>query len=156
MDIGNDVAEGMRIGIEQHTPHVVDQVGVMGSAMLGGLAKTMNSISDTIDANLNLNPQITPVVDLTEAKKGLSTLNGLTKNQLISLSATSAQAASISTDHLNAASLIGLAGVQQTLNFTQNNTSPEALDEKTIYRKTKNQLSIARGALQRANSNTTA
>ena len=46
---------------------------------------------------------------------------------------------------------ISLADRQQQvikqLNFTQNNTSPKALSEVEIYRQTKNQLSIAKGAL---------
>lgn len=150
--IGAPFAEGVAVGIKENTHMATGQVETMGAAMLTSIGKSMSAISSTIDANLNLSPQITPVVDLTQARKGFDELNGLSKSQIIAASASSTHAASISKANLNSAAQAGLGGLQQTLNFTQNNTSPAALDATTIYRRTSNQISVAKGALKRANS----
>ena len=153
VDIGESIPQGMQVGVKNRTGDAVNQVGVMGKAMLTGIAQSMQALNDTIDSNLNLQPTITPVIDLTQAKAGLSGLNDITKAQLIAATASASHAASITTDNLNAAALAGLAiGNTTTLNFEQNNTSPVALDEVTVYRRTRNQLSIAKGVLSATNS----
>ena len=39
-----------------------------------------------------------------------------------------------------------------TLNFTQNNTSPKAIDTIDVYRNTKNQISSVKGMVDSANA----
>jgi tape measure domain-containing protein len=152
--VGAAIPEGTALGIHENTHLATDEVVSMSTAMLSTVGKTMAGLNDAINSNLELQPVITPVIDLTQAKSGLGELAGLTKNQLISASTSTNSAASISAANAviaaaAAAKLSSVAG--SSINFTQTNYSPKALSEADIYRRTKNQLSIARGALS-ANS----
>lgn len=150
--VGAAIPEGTALGIKQSTSLVTDQVGTMADSMLTALGDSLSGINDTITSNLNLQPTITPIVDLTQAQQGFSDLSKMTKAQLIAASGSTASALSISA----AQSAVAASGAQNSpggtnLTFNQNNYSPENLSPTVIYRRTKNQLSIAKGALS-ANS----
>lgn len=146
-EVGDQIPEGIAVGVIRSTSVATDSVQAAGKAMLDTLGKTMTTISDTVNANMDLQPKITPVVDLTQAKAGFDQLSNLSKQQLIAASSTSS-ASSISAANAAAAAAAGLtSSPTSVLNFTQNNTSPVALNNVDIYRRTKNQLSIAKEAL---------
>ncbi|HEY2455588.1 MAG TPA: tape measure protein [Scandinavium sp.] len=153
-EVGAQIPAGTALGVSDNTHLATTEVTNMGNAMLGAIARTMTGLNDAINSNLELQPTITPVVDLTQAKKGFGTLTSLSKNQLIAASASSTSAASISAANAAAAFAAGLAKQNGTyLEFNQTNISPTALSATDIYRKTKNQLSIAKGALSANSSN---
>ena len=52
----------------------------LGNTAVNGLKTAINSISDMCDMDMNLNPVITPVVDLSDFRKGNSEINGITSN----------------------------------------------------------------------------
>ena len=146
--VGAAIPEGTALGIKQSTSLVTDQVGTMADSMLTALGTSLSGVNDTITSNLNLQPTITPVVDLTQAQQGFSDLSKLTKAQLIAATGTTASALGISASQAASAA----TGAQNSpggnsLTFNQYNTSPENLSPTVIYRRTKNQLSIAKGAL---------
>jgi tape measure domain-containing protein len=123
----------------------------VGNNALDALGKSLRSANDILAGNMNLSPTITPVIDLSKAQKGLSTLNGLTKAQALNakFSTSSAIAVSAAND-----AIIAAASVQQdkatngtVLNYTQVNNSPKALDAATIYRQTKNHLATVKDAI---------
>jgi hypothetical protein len=114
------------------------------------MKNSLGTVSDVINDNLQLQPTITPVIDLTQAQKGFNDLNSMTKSQLLSANVTTNKAQSISSDNLAAATEAGLtAAAGANVSFVQNNTSPKALNTADIYRQTKNQLSKVKGALPR-------
>jgi hypothetical protein len=151
-EVGVGIPEGTALGIKHSTGLVNDQVKTMGNSMLDTLGKTLSGLNDTVSSNLDLQPRITPVIDLTQAKKGFGDLNNLSKSQLIAASGSTSSAASIA--NMTAASKAAAASVSSggtTLTFNQTIKSPEAVSATTVYRQTKNQLSVAKGALS-ANS----
>lgn len=159
------------LGIKSPSKRAYDELGVpLGMGTVGGLLSTtdaiasasetvagtaldsmktaLSGVNDLVDKNLNANPTITPVVDLTQAQKGFNTLSGMTKSQIIAASTSSSVASSISAANTTTASALGTNQANgQSVTFNQYNTSPAALDEATIYRQTKNQLSVVKGAL---------
>ncbi len=145
--VGLGTGEGLVVGIIGSINDVNNAVETVGKSMLSTLGRTLSKAGEVIDANMNLQPVITPVLDLSAAKKGFSDLTGLAKSQLISATASTSAARSISAVNLATAAAAGLNAASTNLNFTQNNTSPVALSEADIYRQTKNQLSIAKGVL---------
>lgn len=154
IDIGQSIPQGMQVGIKNHTELATRQTEIMGVGILATIAKTMAGLNDAINSNLDLQPTITPVIDLTQAQNGLGTLKSLARNQSINVGVSATSAASISAANLAAAQAAGLAQASPggvNLNFTQTNTSPKALAAVDIYRQTRNQLSVAKGALARAN-----
>lgn len=144
MKIGVFVMQGLAIGLAQGVQHAIASARENAGAVLD----VISGIGDAVNTNINLQPTITPVIDLSQAKKGFGDLAALSKAQLIQAGTSTSTASSISAANQAAAIAAGLApAAGSTFNFTQNNTSPKALDSATIYRQTKNQLSVVKGAL---------
>jgi tape measure domain-containing protein len=143
--VGEFVIQGLIVGMQSNAPALEETARSTGTAMLSALKTTLSQAIEGVDVN----PRITPVVDLTEAKKGFADLATLSKSQLLLATGSTARATSISAANAAAAEQAGLLRSQPDVNltFNQNNTSPEPLSASTIYRRTKNQLSIAKGAL---------
>jgi tape measure domain-containing protein len=153
MEVGAQSAAGMAVGITNSIGKVNDSVEKAGKSMLSTLSDTLANAGNVIGNNIDLQPKITPVIDLTEAKKGFGSLNDLSKKQIIAATASTASATSISASNAAAAQSAGLITPDKTnVTFNQYNTSPQSLSAATIYRQTKNQLSIAKGALSSANA----
>ena len=149
--IGALAIEGMVVGITGNINHVNNSVEAMGNSMLDTLGSTLANAGNILSDNIDLQPKITPVLDLTEAKKGFGALSDISKAHLIASSSTAA-ATSISATNAAAAQSAGLVVTEQpSVIFNQTNTSPKALSAAEIYRQTKNQLSSTKGALASAN-----
>ena len=148
-ELGIPMVQGIAVGINQAGSLVTDAMIGVTSVAISSLKNTLSNLNDVVNGSLDLQPKITPVVDLTEAKKGFSQLAGLSKNQLISAGTSTSSVASISAANALAATQAGLlTGTKEaTLQFNQYNTSPVALSAVDIYRKTKNQISAAKGVL---------
>ena len=108
----------------------------MAASAQSGLSKAISAISDMIDTNINTEPVIRPVLDLTnvESKAGkISSLFG--RSQAMSISASMSQTGT------NIQNGVNPTTTGATYQFTQNNYSPKALSRVEIYRQTKNQFS---------------
>jgi hypothetical protein len=152
--VGAAVGDGLILGLEDSVGGAVSSADGLGKSVISSLSKTLSTIGDTVSSNIDLNPKITPVLDLTAAKKGFNDLSSLSKDQLIAATASTSTATSISAANAATAAALGVAkAITPTVQFIQNNTSPESLSTTTIYRQTKNQLSAAKGALS-GNANT--
>ena len=152
--IGAFAMMGWALGHTQNAHLVIDSLTAVGTAAIEALKSTMSGLNDEVNSNLNLQPVITPVIDLTEVRKGFTQVNTLSKSQLIAATASTTSAASISAASAAAQAQAGIPGAGgTTLLFNQYNTSPEALSAIDIYRRTKNQISIAKGVLS-GNANT--
>ena len=150
--IGESMGEGTAVGVDNASGMVVDSVTMMGKQAVEGMRTALKGVSDLVDGNLkNLNPTITPVLDLTQAKTGFATLASLSKDRLLNVGSPLAKATSISADHAEAAQALAAATVAApaAISFIQNNTSPKALDAATIYRQSNNLISAAKGALSK-------
>jgi tape measure domain-containing protein len=151
IEVGAGTGEGMVLGIIGSIPEVAKSSTKMGQAALDAISNTLAN-ADVIAGAIDLQPKITPVLDLTQVKAGASELSNLTKGQLIAASSTTA-VQSISASNAAVAAQATAATTKQTnISFTQNNTSPAALSTADIYRRTNNQLSQVKGALASANS----
>lgn len=136
--IGESVAMGLAIGLTDNAK-LADTAGKRtGESVLRNLKSSLSSINTDVGA---LNPTITPVIDLSGAKKGFDDISTMAA----ALSPIVSTAAAFASAPNNVTGSGQLAGT--TINFNQTNTSPKALDAATIYRQTKNQLSQAKGAL---------
>src|SRR4029079_1419706 len=92
--------------------------------------------------DMNVNPTVTPVLDLTQIRKDAKQLGDISNATPIRLSAeiTAARTDSADTD-------VDPERGAKIFKFEQNLYSPEALSEAEIYRQTSNQLSQAKSAL---------
>lgn len=153
MAIFKSVPEGAALGVTNNAGILTTAMSVMTEAAITSVGKSLSGMSKIVSDSIDLQPRITPVVDLTQLKAGLSSIPGIAGSPSIKATFSTANAASISAANAAAAANAGLLENKSTqLIFNQTNTSPVALDSTTIYRRTKNQISIARGVLTGANS----
>jgi tape measure domain-containing protein len=148
--IGENLVEGLVLGVDNNANSAVSSAENMGIAVVDSMKNTMTNISTELSKGIDTNPVIRPVIDLTEAKKGASSLNSLISDNPISARVSYGEAATISSDSTVAetATATPTQTPSTVVNFTQTNTSPKALSTVEIYRQTKNQLSLAKEALK--------
>lgn len=116
----------------------------MAQSAKKGLSTAASKITDVINSDIDTQPTIRPVLDLTDVQSGTSKLNTLFSRQ---------QAISISTG-MNRTSGEEIqnggnsSGTGNSFTFTQNNYSPKSLSRLEIYRQTKNQISVMKGLVE--------
>jgi Tape measure protein len=152
--LGAYAAAGVVVGLVGGVKDVTEAASNLGTTATDALKKSISGLAGSFAGVSNLNPTITPILDLSSVKKSAGDINGMlsTKPVLVDDAFLKAQAASlgIQANQAAAAAASSAASVQtqgSSIAFTQNNYSPKALSQVEIYRQTKNQISVAKGAL---------
>lgn len=136
--VGMFTAQGFAEGIYNGTNLADAAATNMGNRAINNLRNAIAKISEAVESDVDTQPTIRPVLDLTNVKAGATKLNAMVSQ---------AQAA-----HISASMSPAYAGEIQngtnitpagtTFQFTQNNYSPKALSSLDIYRQTKNQFAV--------------
>ena len=145
MLVGEMIIDGLTKGIKSIGHHPVKEIEKVAKATVTGLSKAVAAISDGIDADMNLEPQIRPIVDMSDVVQGGLLVDELFGNKALHLAATAAgTSASVPTSIVdqNGQPISGTS-----IEMIQNNYSPKALSRIEIYRQTRNQLRGAKGLL---------
>ena len=138
-EIGRWSDEGLVVGLKTYAGKVNDAAKGVGEDALDGMSDAFSNISNIVSSDVNLDPTIRPVIDLTNIKTGVKTLNAMfSREQALGISASMSKAKIGSSEIQNGVNDTVSGG---TFNFTQINNSPKALDRIEIYRQTKNQIS---------------
>lgn len=150
MYIGQFVSQGMAVGIDNHAYRANRAVENMGSDLIRTMGKTIDGLGDMISGMNDLTPVITPVLDLSEIRRGTGQIGDILNAEPLDVSNIRASANGAEDGYL--ANLDALAealseSAGTTNNFTQNNYSPKALSTADIYRRTNNQISKVKGGL---------
>lgn len=149
--LGQYSSEGMALGIEDYTSHVEKSSTSVARSAVTAMSKTISEIPGLLKDNMDLQPTITPVLDLSNVKKAATEIGGIMVSEPLKVTGAYSQAKDVSaryTDNQTASAQAALAsGNSDILSFTQNNYSPKALSNAEIYRQTKNQISTVKGAL---------
>ena len=103
-----------------------------------GLARTVAKIGEFIDSDMDTEPTIRPLLDLSDVQSKARQLTAILSRTQATKIATSMNSEATGTIQ-NGDSTAPVAG--NTYSFTQNNYSPKALSRVEIYRQTKNQFS---------------
>ena len=109
-----------------------------------GVAEALRRASDYFQNESDLEPRITPVLDLTNVRSGMNRLNSYMSRRT-AMSVSSYMNGDYDSEIQN-----GSSGERGTaINFVQNNYSPKALSRIEIYRQTRNQLSMMKGLVRK-------
>ena len=148
-DLGGYLVEGLVLGVGNGENAADDAGASLAGASIRGVKSTIQQMSDVISSDLDVNPTIAPVLDLTQFRKDAAQMDATLKAKSLTASVSLGQATSISNDRTQAqtASEAALQGGAPVIQFNQTNNSPRALTPVEIYRNTKNQLSLAKEAL---------
>lgn len=152
--IGDWSSQGMAKGLIE-TVGVVEKAGsYVGSAALRATKKSLASISTAVANDMDMSPSIRPVLDLSSIRKDATLLNGILTPPKLTLERSMAYASEAQRsgdEALLSASDADferwMAARKGDVNFTQINNSPKALTNAEIYRRTNNQLSVAKKEL---------
>jgi tape measure domain-containing protein len=149
-DIGQAVDEGFAVGINEYSKVVDTSVGDMATSAVDTMKTTIAKMPSIAPDIINTNPVITPVLDLSSMKEDAKRLE-----TLLSQNKMNAQVSLLNAQTISASQ--NRSGFDQTtsananqaalIQFEQNNYSPKALSSVEIYRQTKNQLALAKEAL---------
>lgn len=155
MKIGDYVVQGFANGITNNDDKAASAAKQMSKAAIA-------SVQSMALDDLNISPTITPVMDLDNIQNGIKSMNALMQNQENPKASNNRMWANTAAssysriqsrvygngDVINAvdrlSDLIESGSAQRVINnyeFTQNNTSPKALDAIDIYRQTKSAMS---------------
>ena len=152
MKVGQYLDEGLAAGIKNYS-HVADNsVDTMGNAMVKTLKVSISQLNSMVEDEMNAAPVIKPVLDLSQVQSESSKLDALTAAPSLDVNVSANRAASIAEDNRNVPSSQPAVDGSQvsagtTVMFEQNINSPKAISAVEIYRQTKNQLSLVKGAL---------
>lgn len=150
--IGENVDLGMVNGIRAYLGRIGDAGTSMGREAIDSMKSAIAHVSDIVNGEMDADPTIRPVLDLSNVQNGVGKINSLFSKGLdMSVSYNKAVGASRSRKAESSPSIENPSNYQQpapnTFSFVQNNYSPKSLSRSEIYRQTNNQFSAFRKAV---------
>jgi hypothetical protein len=150
--VGAYAGEGLVLGITSFNGRVANAASNVGGSALKSLSKSLSNVSSIVPDNMDMSPTIRPVLDLSNIKKDSGLIGGMLGDTALAINGTYAKATVISNGQLAnreavTANSTVVPTTGETFTFTQINNSPKALSRSEIYRRTNNQISVAKGAL---------
>ena len=110
----------------------------IGNAAKSGINAAIGRVADIVNGDVDISPMIRPVLDLSDISDNAGKIDALlSREQAVGIETgiTALHRRTQTPDDIASGKLGG------NITFTQNITSPRALDAKTIYRQTRNQFS---------------
>ena len=80
MKIGDYLGQGFVIGMENEQKSIYQAGYAMGDTAYDGIKSTLGRLSDALASDIDVNPTIRPVLDLSDVKNGANSINGLFDN----------------------------------------------------------------------------
>lgn len=151
--IGRFADLGLAQGFRMYSHTVEDEAAAVGSRSLSTMQQALLEVSKYVNGDMELNPVVTPVLNLDNLNSGLAMMNGMFGSRAIDFSGIQGRTSVISSTmnskgFADSQSSKELQNGVKTFSFVQNNYSPKALSQVDIYRQTKNQFSAMKGALE--------
>lgn len=116
----------------------------MAAAAKNGLSNAISKIREFVDGEMEIQPTIRPVLDLSEVRSSAGRLTAiLSRSQAMKISSSMNRETTGEIQNGD-----GTPSVGNSYSFVQNNYSPKALSRIDIYRQTKNQFSALKGLVE--------
>ena len=152
MKIGMGVNEGFADGMIKFSSMTEKAAEGVGKTALTTTKRALSGFPDILNGEFDLNPTITPVLDLSEVRNNASHIRSMLGSSSIPVAASYSSASDATSGYQrNREALLEdleLVGRSETpIVYNQYNSSPKALSEAEIYRQTKNQLSTTKEVL---------
>ena len=71
------MGQGMVLGLEDYRSDVSRAGSGLGRSAIEGVSSTIAQLSNALDSDLDINPTIRPVLDLTDVRNGANSINGM-------------------------------------------------------------------------------
>ena len=144
--MGMYLSEGLAKGLLKRISQVEDAAKEVAKKALDGMNEAVAGVNNSVYDEINMNPVIRPVVDLTDIIAGGKNIENYLAKSGIQLPAgmNNVVRAAVGMNNQNGSTGV-VNPVGSTVNFYQTNTSPKALSSFEIYRETRNQLLMLKG-----------
>jgi hypothetical protein len=86
-EIGRYTAEGMAVGLDKYAYMAENSASAIAEGVLNNVKDPLSNVSKILNDEIDVNPKITPVVDLTNVKNGARLLNGMLGEQDVRINA---------------------------------------------------------------------
>lgn len=150
-EVGQFSAEGLAKGLAGSAAVVKRSAEGIGKDAILALQKSITDMSDMGISNMDLTPTIRPILDLSGVQREAGNISAMVPKQISVGTAYSQARGAMHAWEANQTARTEpdtrTEPVGRDLTFIQNNTSPKAISSAEVYRQTKNQLSVAKGAL---------
>lgn len=150
-EIGGFITEGLVLGIDAH-----DNVITSADNLATNVVKAFNQVTDRISAGLSdiddLNPTITPVLDLSSVESEAAKLGNILSTDAIFASSSLNQAQAIINGQASKDSDISSpdgSSAPKEIKFEQTINAPTELSVGAIYRQTRSQIEMAKKELEK-------
>lgn len=145
--LGAFSAEGLAVGLDRAGSIVEHEAGRVGKRAITSLRASLSNVGDIVSTDINMEPTIRPVLDLTNVKKSADDIDALLSYRSIRPDGIRDYAMSASLRNSPVAAGGDIYSPTTNVTFQQTNNSPKALSSAEIYRQTRNQLSTFKGGL---------
>lgn len=136
--VGSYVAMGFANGMEDNANLVEDSSRSMADTAISTVSDTISRMADLVSSDIDVEPTIRPVLDLSDVESKTSRLNAMFSTSRAMTIGASMRQSTIEDPNLSETTTPQTGA---TFQFTQNNYSPKALSRVEIYRQTNNQFS---------------
>lgn len=147
--VGQMLMEGFAKGIKDNINIPVSGMEEGTNQLTKSMVGIISRISDSLDTNMDFNPTITPVLDLTKVEASSKDIQSYLGAATITPQVSTVAARLISTTAQLGVQpqIVSEPSGPREVSFTQNITSPTALSTGDIYRSTKSQIALAKEEL---------
>lgn len=144
--IGRYMDEGLAMGLRNYSSFAEDASSDMATGTLSPVQEAIQQLSGMLDGSIDINPVITPTLDLSQINARSAALANMFNGRQIAVQARAdEQQAEMMTQLGNI--LAEQNSEPRTVTFNQTNNSPKALSRTEIYRQTRNGFSQLVSAL---------
>lgn len=146
MELGKFMDEGLAIGLREYSGLTEEASSEMARSALLAVQEAIQQMSGMLDGSININPVITPTLDLSEVNARSAALANMFTGRQIAIQARN--------DDQQAEMINQLGNIMaeqnaapKSITFNQTNNSPKALSRTEIYRQTRNGFSQLANAI---------
>lgn len=144
-EVGRWAAVGVADGLDKHSKDVQKSSEDLANKSLQAMKYTFRNAKDTVDGMGDLQPKITPILDLTQLEREASQIGGaLSGQQTIDTRFARSQAQDIASAEAARRIAEGEIAASEEYNFYQTINSPKAVNAIDAYRGTKSQIALFR------------
>lgn len=150
MEVGKYSNEGLAQGLTAYSGAVNAAAAGVGDGALETMRLSLQNIGGTLPADMNMNPVIAPVLDLSQLQKDATKIGGFLPESSIVGQVSYGAAAEIADNVQNGGTFggEGPAGGGDVLNYSQTIYTNDSPSEIAIFRGTRNQLSMKKEELK--------
>ena len=146
-ELGKFTDMGFAKGLKNYSGLAEEEAGNMATNSVSAVQSAIDQLSGMLDGSIDVNPVITPTLDLSDLNARSEALDSMFNSRRIAIQARS---------DAQQEEMIGKLGdvlaeqnsEPRTMTFNQNNYSPKALSRTEIYRQTRNGFSQLASAIQ--------